>query len=347
MAYNHVQPPTVCGIIMLVMPTGRQLRPMAMLALALISGWHTTASAQPYPSKPIHIVVPFAPGGITDVIGRALGQRLAEALGQQVVIENKPGGGTGQVGTDYVARSAPDGYTLLVTADATFVTAPHTYSKLPYDANSDFVPITALGISPQALVVHPSLPVRTLADLVELAKKKPGEINYGTFGIGSSGHLNIILLEGMTGTKFTPVHYRGAAPAITDLIGGHIQMMIVSIGLVRQSWQAGGLKVLGFGSPERIAQYPDVPTLAESGLPGYEAGSWYALAAPKGTPRDIVMKLNAETQHIFNDPAFQQKFLAPNFIFPLVSSPDAFAERIRTESAKWGKVIKDANVKVE
>jgi tripartite-type tricarboxylate transporter receptor subunit TctC len=177
--------------------------------------------------------VPFAAGGITDVIGRALGQRLAEAFGQQVVVENKPGGGTGQVGTEYVAKSAPDGYTLLVTADATFVTAPHVYGKLPYDALNDFVPITALGISPQALVVHPSLPARTVGELVELAKSKPGAINYGTFGIGSSGHLNIILLEGMTGTKFTPVHYRGAAPGITDLIGGHIQMMIVSIGLVR------------------------------------------------------------------------------------------------------------------
>jgi len=334
-------------LIMSAMATARQSLPATTLALALAFGCCASASSQPYPSKPIHIVVPFAAGGITDVIGRALGQRLAEAWGQQVVIENRPGGGTGQVGTDYVAKSAPDGSTLLVTADATFVTAPHTYSKLPYDAIRDFVPITALGISPQALVVHPSLPVKTLADLVELAKTKPGEINYGTFGIGSSGHLNIILLEGMTGTRFTPVHYRGAAPAITDLIGGHIQMMIVSIGLVRQSWQAGGLKVLGFGSPERIAQYPDVPTLAESGLPGYEAGSWYALAAPKGTPRDIVMKLNAETQRIFSDPAFQQQFLTPSFIFPLVSSPDAFAERIRTESAKWGKVIKDANVKVE
>jgi tripartite-type tricarboxylate transporter receptor subunit TctC len=332
---------------MTTIPTVRQFRPAAILALALVAGWCASASAQSYPAKPIRIVVPFAAGGITDVIARALGQRLAEAWGQQVVIENKPGGGTGQVGTEYVARSAPDGYTLLVTADATFVAAPHTYSRLPYDAINDFVPITALGISPQALVVHPSLPVRTLADLVELAKKKPGEINYGTFGIGSSGHLNIILLEGMTGTRFTPVHYRGAAPAITDLVGGHIQMMIVSIGLVRQSWQAGGLKVLGFGSLERIAQYPDVPTLTESGLPGYEAGSWYALAAPKGTPRDVVMKLNAEMQRIFNDPTFQEKFLAPSFIFPLVSSPEAFAERIRTESAKWGKVIKDANVKVE
>jgi tripartite-type tricarboxylate transporter receptor subunit TctC len=305
------------------------------------------ASAQPYPSRPIHIIVPFAAGGITDVIGRALGQRLAEAFGQQVVVENKPGGGTGQVGTEYVAKSAPDGYTLLVTADATFVTAPHVYGKLPYDALNDFVPITALGISPQALVVHPSLPVRMLGDLVEHAKSKPGAINYGTFGIGSSGHLNIILLEAMTGTKFTPVHYRGAAPGITDLIGGHIQMMIVSIGLVRQAWQAGQLKVLGFGSTSRIPQYPDVPTLAESGLPGYEAGSWYGLAAPRGTPPDVVAKLNAQTQRIFNDPAFQEKFLAPSFIFSVVSSPEQFAARIRTESAKWGKVIKDANVKVE
>jgi tripartite-type tricarboxylate transporter receptor subunit TctC len=317
------------------------------LALGLAFGLCTVASAQSYPSKPIHIVVPFAPGGITDVIGRALGQRLSEAWGQQVVVENKPGGGTGQVGTDFVAKSAPDGYTLLVTADATFVTAPHTYSKLPYDAVNDFVPITGLGISPQALIVHPSLPVRTVSDLVELAKKKPGEINYGTFGIGSSGHLNIILIEGMTGTKFTPVHYRGAAPAITDVIGGHIQMIIVSIGLITQPWQAGSLKVLGFGSTTRLAQYPDVPTLAESGLRGYEAGSWYGLAAPKGTPPEIVAKLNAETQRIFNDPAFREKFLAPSFIFSIVSSPEEFAERIQRESAKWGKVIKDANVRVE
>jgi tripartite-type tricarboxylate transporter receptor subunit TctC len=263
------------------------------------------------------------------------------------VVENKPGGGTGQVGTEYVAKSAPDGYTLMVTADATFVTAPHVYSKLPYDALNDFAPITGLGISPQALIVHPSLAVGNVGELVALAKTRPGAINYGTFGIGSSGHLNIILIEGMTGTKFTPVHYRGAAPGITDVIGGHIQMMIVSIGLITQPWQAGQLKVLGFGSSKRLPQYPDVPTLAESGLPGYEAGSWYGLAAPKGTPPDVVAKLNAETRRIFSDPAFQEKFLAPSFIFSIVSSPEEFAARIRTESAKWGKVIKDANVKVE
>jgi tripartite-type tricarboxylate transporter receptor subunit TctC len=290
--------------------------------------------------------VPFAPGGITDIVARGLAQRLTEAWSQQVVVENKPGG-TGQVGAEAVAKAAPDGYTLLVTADATFITNPHFYSKLAYDALNDFAPITGLGMSPQALIVNPTLPVRTLSDLIDLARKKPGEINYGTFGIGSSGHLNIILLEGMTGTRFTPVHYRGAAPAVTDVIGGHIQMMIVSIGLVAQPWQSGQLKVLGFGSTTRLPQYPDVPTLAESGLPGYEAGSWYGLVAPKGTPRNIIDQLNAQTQRIFNDPVFRDKFLAPSFIFSIVSSPEAFAERIRSESAKWGKVIRDAGVKVE
>jgi tripartite-type tricarboxylate transporter receptor subunit TctC len=151
----------------------------------------------------------------------------------------------------------------------------------------------------------------------------------------------------MTGTRFTAVHYRGAAPAITDVIGGHIQMIIVSIGLVAQPWQSGQLKVLGFGSTARLAQYPDVPTLSESGLPGYQAGSWYGLAAPKDTPADVIDKLNSETQRIFNDPAFRDKFLTPNFIFSIVSSPEAFAQRIRSESAKWGKVIRDAGVKIE
>jgi tripartite-type tricarboxylate transporter receptor subunit TctC len=307
----------------------------------------TEAATQPYPSKPIHIIVPFSAGGITDILGRALAQRLTETFGQQVVVENKPGGGTGQVGAEYVAKSAPDGTTLLVTADATLVTAPHVYSKLPYDALNDFAPITGLGISPQALIVNPTLPVKTVGELVALAKSKPGAINYGTFGIGSSGHLNIILIEGMTGASFTPVHYRGAAPAITDVIGGHIQMMIVSIGLITQPWQAGQLRVLGFGSSTRLPQYPDVPTLAESGLADYEAGSWYGLVAPKGTPPEIVEKLNAATRRIFEEPAFQEKFLAPSFIFPIVSSPEDFAARIRAEWAKWGKVIKDANVKAD
>ena len=314
------------------------------IACAFMSGSH--ASAQSFPQKPIHLVVPYAAGGITDVIARALAQRFTEAWKQQVIVENKPAG-AGIVGVDGVAKSAPDGHTLLVAADAAIVTAPHTYSRLPYDPGRDFVAITGLGISPQALIVHPSVPVRTLGDLIDVAKRKPGELNYGTFGVGTSGHLNIVLIESLTGAKFTPVHYRGATPALTDTIAGHIQMMIVSIGLVAQPWQAGQLKVLGFGSTSRIAEFPNVPTLAENGLPGYEAGSWYGLFAPKGIPRAVVDKLNEETRRIFNDPQFREKVLAPNFIYSIVSSPEEFAERIRRDSDKWGKVIRDANIKVE
>ena len=320
----------------------------ALVALILMVGMapDRAAQAQTYPAKPIHIIVPFAPGGITDVVARALGQRLSEAWKQQVVVENRPTG-AGIVGVDSVAKAAPDGHTLLVAADANFVTAPHTYSKLPYDAFKDFAPISGLGISPQALIVHPSVPVNSFGELIELGRKKPAELNYGTFGIGTSGHLNIVLMESMTGAKFTPVHYRGATPALTDTIAGHIQMMIVSIGLVAQPWQAGQLKVLGFGSTSRIAQYPDVPTLAESGLPGYEAGSWYGLFAPAGTPPAIVEKINAETQRIFADPAFRDRVLAPSFIYSIASSPEEFTARIRSDSAKWGKVIREANIKAD
>ena len=325
----------------------------AIIAVALgavfAAGLGLAASAESvpsYPAKPIRLVVPFAPGGITDILARALGQRLAEAWGQQVVVENRPGANS-QVGAEVVARAAPDGYTLMVSADTTFVMNPHLYGKVTYDALADFVPVSGLGISPQALVVHPGVPAVNVSGLVGLARTKPGELNYGTFGIGSSGHLNIELLQSMTGTKFTAVHYKGAAPALTDVIGGHIQMMIVSIGLVTQPWQAGQLKVLGFGSAARIAQFPDVPTIAESGLAGYEAASWYGLVAPAGTPREIVDKLSAETQHIFGEAAFREKFLAPNMIFSIAGSPEQFAARIRTDYVKWGKVIKDANVKVE
>ena len=313
----------------------------AVAALAFASA----AAAQTFPAKPIRVVVPFAAGGITDILARALGQKLGEALGQPIVIDNRPGANS-QVGAEIVARAAPDGYTLLVSADTTFVMNRHLYDKLSYDPLNDFVPVSGLGISPQALVVHPSVPARSIADLIALARKKPGELNYGTFGVGSSGHLNIELLQSLTGTKFTAVHYKGAAPALTDLIGGHIQMMIVSIGLITQSWQTGQLKVLGFGSKTRIAQFADVPTIAET-LPGFEAASWYGLVAPAATPRPIVDKLSAETQRIFAEPAFRDKFLAPNMIFSIASTPEQFAERIRSDDAKWGKVIKDANVKVE
>lgn len=309
-------------------------------------GFAASAESVPsYPAKPIRLVVPFAPGGITDILARALGQRLAEAWGQQVVVENRPGANS-QVGAEVVARAAPDGYTLMVSADTTFVMNPHLYGKVTYDALADFVPVSGLGISPQALVVHPGVPAVNVSGLVGLARTKPGELNYGTFGIGSSGHLNIELLQTMTGTKFTAVHYKGAAPALTDVIGGHIQMMIVSIGLVTQPWQAGQLKVLGFGSTARIAQFPDVPTIAESGLAGYEAASWYGLVAPAGTPREIVDKLYREIKRVVALPDVQEKLGAVGFQ-PVVNTPDEFAARIKLELAKWEKVVHDAKIRVE
>jgi tripartite-type tricarboxylate transporter receptor subunit TctC len=318
---------------------------LAALACGLGTGCGSQASAQSYPSKPIHIVVPTSPGGITDTLARALGQKLTEAWGQQVIVENRPAG-AGHVGMDYVAKSAPDGYTLVVAADASFVVNPHLYTKMSYDPVRDFVPVSGLGVSPQALQVHPSVPANTLAELIELGKRKPGELNYGTFGVGTSGHLNIINLEKLTGAKFTPVHYRGAAPAITDLLGGHIQMMIVAVGLIQHQWQAGKIRVLGLGSSARLPQYPDVPTIAES-LPGFEAGSWYGLAAPRGTPREIVNQLSAETQKIFGDPSFRDRYLVPAVTFSIASPPEKFAERIDADLAKWGKLIRDAGVTVE
>ena len=318
-----------------------------VLALIAAFGLGATPSlAQTYPTKPVRIIVPTSPGGITDTLARALAQRLTDSFGQTVIVENRPAG-AGQIGMDFVAKAAPDGYTLMVNSDAAFVVNPHLYSKLPYDSIADFIPISGLGISPQALVLHPSVPANTLPELIAYAKTRPGALNYGTFGIGTSGHLNIIHLESETGTKFTPVHYRGAAPAITDLLGGHIQMMTVAIGLLRQNIEAGKLKAIAIGSRQRLPQYPDLPTLSESGLPNFEAGSWYGLAAPKDTPREIVDKLSAETQKIFADPAFREKFLDPAVTFSIASSPEQFAERMRADLAKWGKVIKDANVKVE
>jgi tripartite-type tricarboxylate transporter receptor subunit TctC len=318
-----------------------------VLALIAAFGIGATPSlAQTYPAKPVRIIVPTSAGGITDTLARALAQRLTETFGQTMIVENRPAG-AGQIGMDFVAKSAPDGYTLMVNSDAAFVVNPHLYSKLPYDSMADFIPISGLGISPQALVLHPSVPANTLHELIAYAKARPGALNYGTFGIGTSGHLNIIHLENETGTKFTPVHYRGAAPAITDLLGGHIQMMIVAIGLLRQNIEAGKLKAIAIGSRQRLPQYPDLPTLSESGLPNFEAGSWYGLAAPKDTPRDIVDKLSAETQKIFADPVFREKFLDPAVTFSIASPPEQFAERMRADLAKWGKVIKDANLKVE
>lgn len=312
----------------------------------LTAGSH--AQSQSYPSRPITIVVTSTAGGVTDVVARAVGQRLSEAWGQQVIIENK-GGAAHSIGAAAVAKATPDGYTLLACESGTMVINPSLYAKgkLPYDSEKDFTAISGLTRYTQALITHPSVPVQNVKELIDLAKSRPGEINYGTAGIGSAPHMNIAMLESMAGIKLAPVHYRGAAPALNDLIGGHIKLMSVSTTLSLEPARAGRVKMLGVGSLKRLPQAPEMPTVAESGLPGYEAPGWLGLFAPAGTPADVVLKINAEVQKIVNDPAFREKFLTPQMFEPMTSPPEDFDKLIRSEAAKWAKVIRDANLSID
>jgi tripartite-type tricarboxylate transporter receptor subunit TctC len=305
-----------------------------------------SALAQTYPAKPIHIIVSAAPGGVTDILGRTLGQRLGETWGQQVIVENKAGANN-QVAAEFVAKSAPDGLTLLLSPEVTFVINPSLYAKLSYDPVKDFTPVSGLASVNHALVANPSLPAKNVQELIALAKQKPGELNYGTYGIGSAGHLNMEMFQGMAGVRLTPVHYRGATPALTDVIAGHIPMMFINIGSVAEPWKAGQVKVLAVGSAKRLAQYPDLPTVAESGVPGFEARSWFGLSAPAGTPREVVLKINGEVKRIFADPDYREKVLVPNNLEPMANSPEEYAELIKSDAQKWAKVIRDANLKVD
>jgi tripartite-type tricarboxylate transporter receptor subunit TctC len=314
------------------------------LTLACIGLFAAPAHAQAYPSRPVTIVVTLAAGGAADVIARAVAQRLTEEWGQPVVVENK-GGANNQVGTTAVARSAPDGYTLLLTPEHTFTVNPYLYRKLSYDPAKDFIPVTGLVSISQTLVVHPSLAMQNLGDLIAAAREKPGGINYGSLGVGSGPHLSMELLQSMSGTKLNAVQYKGAAPALTDVIAGHVPMMFVSTGLIVQAWKAGQLRPLGVGSRERLAQFPELPTVAET-LPGFTALVWFGLFAPSGTPRDIVVKLNNAVQRILADRDFRDRFLAPNLYEPVSGSPEQFAEQIHLDAERWQKVIRDAKLAI-
>jgi tripartite-type tricarboxylate transporter receptor subunit TctC len=306
------------------------------------------AQAQTYPSRPITLVVTAAAGGVTDVVARAFGQKLSEDWGQQVIVENK-GGAAHVTGASAVAKAAPDGHTLMVAEAGTFTINPAIYpkGKLPYDEKTDFTPVTGLVRINQALLASKSLPVNNAKELIELARQKPGELNFGTAGIGSAPHMNIELFKNLSGVKLNAVHYRGAAPALNDLIAGHISLMSVSISLALPPYRAGQLKILGIGSEKRLPPIPDIPTVAETGLPGYESTTWFGLFAPAATPRDVVMKLNDEARKIFSDPAFDEKFLAPQMFQSLAMSPEAFDAFIKAETQKWSKVIRENDIKVE
>jgi tripartite-type tricarboxylate transporter receptor subunit TctC len=327
------------------------------LALAIVCGFGLywglyfgigvrIAHGEVYPSKPITIVVPAAPGGVTDVVARKLGQKLTEAWGQPIIVENKPGA-TNQIAAEYVAAAEGDGYTLLVSPEATFVINPSLFTRLPYDAEKDFIPVSGLVSIHQALIVNPTLPVHSVKDLITLAKSKPGEINYGTFGVGSTGHLNMEMLQTMAGIKLTPVHYKGAMPALTDVMAGNIDAMFISVGTAVAPAKSGKIRLLATGGAERLAKFPDVPTIAESGLPGFEAVSWFGLFAPKATPNDVVIKLNREVGRIFSDADFRRSFLDPQFLEPMPGSPDEFGSFIQRDARKWSQVVHKAGVKIE
>jgi tripartite-type tricarboxylate transporter receptor subunit TctC len=303
------------------------------------------AQAETFPSKAITLVVPASPGGVTDLIARALGQRLGASLGQQVVIENKPGA-TNQIAAESVARSAPDGHTLLVSPEATFVINPYLFAKLAYDPAKDFVPVGGLIKIQQALITNPSIPVQNIASLIALAKRERGGLNYGTYGLGSTGHLNMEMFQTMAGVNFVPIHYKGATPALTDVIAGHIQMMFISVGSAVEPWRAGKVKLLATGGKERLAQLADMPTVAET-MPGFEAVSWFGLFAPAGTPAEVVSLLNAQTQGILSDPRFRATVLDPQFFAPMPGSPQDFAAFIKIDAEKWLHVVRAANVRME
>ena len=319
----------------------------AVVLLTSLAG-AASAQAQSYPARTITLTVTAAAGGVTDVVARALGQRLAEAWGQQVVIENK-GGAAHVVGAQSVAKATPDGYSLLVAEAGTFTINPTLYGKgkLPYDEEQDFLPITGIVRINQALIGHPSLPATNVRELIALTKKKPGELTYGTAGIGSAPHMNMVLFESMAGVKLQPVHYRGAAPALTDVMAGHVNLMSVSVSLALPPSRAGQVKIFGIGSSKRLPAAAEIPTVAESGLPGYEASTWFGLFAPAGTPREIVEKINVEVATILADPQFREKFLAPQMFEPMASTPEAFADYIRAQTRKWAEVIRAQKLTID
>jgi tripartite-type tricarboxylate transporter receptor subunit TctC len=317
---------------------------LVLLACLLAS---SAAFGQTYPDRNVTIVVTSSAGALTDVLTRAVAQRLSEMWKQSVIVENRGGAGY-EIAAQDVLRAAHDGYTLLASETGFYTTQPHLYAKgrLSYDAEKDFVPVVGYGTIPAALLVNPSVPVNSVSDLIALAKKKPGALTFGTAGVGTALHIAALELENLAGIKVTAVHYRGAAPALTDVIAGHINAVIMGPSVALSSVKAGRLKMLAFASEKRLPQFPNVPTIAET-IPGYEASVSFGLFAAAGTPADIIKKVNADVQTIVSDPEFQKTYLAQFAMQPVPGSLDAFAEYLRKDSAKWGEVIKKANVKIE
>ncbi|MBC7608080.1 MAG: tripartite tricarboxylate transporter substrate binding protein [Polaromonas sp.] len=303
-----------------------------------------SAFAQAYPNKPVRLIVPFAPGGFTDVVARILGQKLSVAMGQQFVIENKAGAGS-TIGTDFAAKSAPDGYTLVMIS-TTHVISPWIYKNMPYDPIKSFTVISKLVDSPYVLLVNPKVQAKNVQELVALAKAAPDTIHYGSSGNGSSQHLMGGLFASMTGAPLKHVPYRGSSGAATDLVAGVIETSFAGVPNALSQVPQGRLKAFAVTTAKRIPQLPDVPTLQEAGVPGYEASVWLALLAPAGTPKDIVTKLNTEIIKAMNAPE-TKKALYDAGVEPTPSTPEAMSDYMVKEMDRWGKVVKDIGIKLE
>ncbi len=318
------------------------MRPIAaVLAFSLCA---SSALAQDYPTRPVRIVIPLSPGGTTDVPGRIIAQKLSETLGQQFFVENRAGAG-GTIGSDYVAKSRPDGYTLLLTASP-FVIAPHVYKSMPYDTLADFVPVIRIATGPYVLVVHPSLGVNSVRELIAAAKKEPGKIDFASSGNGGAQHLVTELFMHMTGIKLNHVPYKGSGPAQQDLMSGIVKVSFVGTPIAIPHMKSGRLKALGVSTAKRSPEMPEVPTIAEAGVPGYEAIVWIGMLAPAGTPRDIVAKLNGEIGKLVRADEVK-KLLAPTGMEPDPDTPAQFGAYLKGDYDKWGKVVRDSGATVQ
>jgi tripartite-type tricarboxylate transporter receptor subunit TctC len=313
-------------------------------ALALWLACAGAALAQAYPTRPIRLVVPQSPGGSTDQVARPLARQLGEILGQTVIVDNRAGAGS-VIGTDIVAKAAPDGYTLLAVA-ASFTISPSLYKQLPYDVERDFAPITLLSAFPNILVVHPGLPATSVSELFSYLRKNPGKANYSSSGIGTGTHLSMELLKHLAGIDLVHVPYKGGAPSVNALLGGEVQVTLATISTALPHVKNGRLRVLAVSSRQRVNALPDVPTLAESGVPGYEYSSWIGLLAPANTPRAVIDKLGVEAARAARTPEMRT-MLALEGAEPVGSSPDEFAALIRAEVSRWAKLVGATGIKAD
>ncbi|MGE5522180.1 MAG: Bug family tripartite tricarboxylate transporter substrate binding protein [Rhodospirillaceae bacterium] len=317
-----------------------------LLCIFALASTAALAAEKPgaYPTKPIRLIVPLTAGGPTDIAARIVAVPLSEALSQQVIVDNRPGAG-GNIGADLAAKSPPDGYTLFMGTSGPLAINSSLYTSLPYNPIKDFAPIIQTASAPFVVILNPAVPAHNMKELIALAKAKPGQLNYGSVP-GSASHLSTELFKLMAGINVVHIPYKGAAPATTDVIAGQIQMSFASTPGAVPMVKAGKVKPLAVTSAKRIAKLPDVPTVAESALPGYEASVWYGVVAPSGTPRDIIQRLNKEIARIVADPAHRERMLAADFE-PTTSTPDQFAAFIKSETAKWAKVVKASGARGE